>query len=186
MKTLAKAFIHPSAVVEGLVELGDGCSIWGGAVLRGDMNRIKLGRGVNIQDNTTLHTDSSHSVELGDFSLVGHNAMLHGCKIGKACMIGIGSIVLDDAVIGDGSMITAGCLVRGGMQIAPKSLVVQKDGKLKVYPGKARFIHTLAGSLEYITLAERYKQGIFGPFSAEREAEFLTKAHNLAIELELV
>ena len=183
LDSLSPPFIHPSAVVEGMVDLERGSSVWGGSVLRGDMNRIQIGTGVNIQDNSTIHTDSKKGVEIGDFTLVGHNTMIHGCKIGRACLIGIGAIVLDDAEIGDGSMITAGCLIRGGMKIEPKSMVVQKEGKLKIYPGKARYLQTLAGSLEYIRLAERWQKGEFAPFTPEQEASFLEQARILAEHL---
>ncbi len=123
-------FVHPMAVVEGHVELGPQSSVWGGAVLRGDMSTIRLGLAVNIQDNSTLHVDSNGTGEVGDYTRVGHNVMLHGCKIGRGCLIGIGSVVLDGAEIGDGAMITAGCMVRGGKKIPPRALVVQKGGEL--------------------------------------------------------
>ncbi|MGQ2864251.1 gamma carbonic anhydrase family protein, partial [Leptospira interrogans] len=111
------AFIHPLATAIGLVEMGPYSSLWPGTVVRADMNQIVLGKGVNIQDNSTLHTDSSRGITIGDYTLVGHNTMLHGCKIGRGCLIGIGSIVLDEAEIGDGAMITAGCMIRGGKKI---------------------------------------------------------------------
>ena len=178
-------FIHPAAVVEGLVELGEGCSIWGGAVLRADMNPIRLGRFVNIQDNSTLHVDSRAPIEIGDYTLVGHNVMLHGCRIGRACMIGIGSIVLDKADIGDGAMITAGCLIRGGKRIPPRALVIQKDGETRVIENGAKTDQTVAGSLEYVELARRYRAGIVGSFFREEELELLTRARTILAELKI-
>ncbi|AOP32669.1 gamma carbonic anhydrase family protein [Leptospira tipperaryensis] len=176
MKIHETAFIHPQASAIGLVEMGAYSSLWPGAVARADMNQIVLGEGVNIQDNTTLHTDSSRGILIGDYTLVGHNAMLHGCKIGRGCLIGIGSIVLDDAEIGDGSMVMAGCMVRGGKKIPPGAMVIQKDGELKIFEGKAKPIYTVAGCLEYIALSKRFKEGIFGPFSKEEEIEFQNQA----------
>lgn len=176
-------FIHPDCTVEGLVEMGPETSIWAGAVLRGDMNTIRLGAGVNIQDNSTLHVDSRSPIEIGDYTLVGHNAMLHGCKVGRAVMVGIGCIVLDGAEIGDGAMITAGCMIRGGAKIPPHSLVLQKDGKLIIKEGKARTGYTMAGSLEYIELARRYRRGEFGAFSREQEEQFFQKGEELLIEM---
>ncbi|MCB1174509.1 MAG: gamma carbonic anhydrase family protein [Leptospiraceae bacterium] len=149
------------------------------------MGRIRLERGVNIQDNCTIHTDSKGSVVVGAYTLVGHNAILHGCQIGRACLIGIGSLVLDGARVGDGAMITAGCMIRGGMQIEAGSLVIQKGGELKVYPGKARYLQTLAGSLEYIALAKRWQQGHFGPFSDQELVRFQAEAIQLAAQLGL-
>ncbi|MEQ9363392.1 MAG: gamma carbonic anhydrase family protein [Leptospirales bacterium] len=173
------AFIHPGAVVEGRVTLGEGSSIWAGAVLRGDLGSIRLGRFVNIQDNTTLHVDSRSPMDIGDYTLVGHNVMLHGCKIGRGCMIGIGSIVLDKAVIGDGAMVTAGCMIRGGKKIPPRALVVNKDGQTRVIENGAKTDYAVAGSLEYAELARRYRAGVLRPFDRDEELEFLNRAREI-------
>ncbi|MCB1177029.1 MAG: gamma carbonic anhydrase family protein [Leptospiraceae bacterium] len=178
-------FIHNKATVIGLVELGDYCSIWPGAVVRADTNSIKLGNYVNIQDNSTLHVDSNNPLEIGDYTLVGHNTMLHGCKIGKACLIGIGSIILDGATIGDGAMITAGCMIRGGMKIPSKAMVIQKEGKLKIIENKAKTILTIAGSLEYKDLIERHKNNIFKPYTKEEEECFYQEAKEIIKKLNL-
>ncbi len=143
-------FIHPHASVDGLVEIGENSSVWGGAVIRADMNEIKIGRCVNIQDNCTLHVDSYTKISIGDYSLIGHNCMLHGCKIGRGVLVGIGSIVLENAEIGDGAILTAGCLVRGKKKIPPGSLVISKNGDLVIYEGKASARITVAHSLEYV------------------------------------
>ncbi|MDV6234251.1 gamma carbonic anhydrase family protein [Leptospira ellisii] len=176
MKIHETAFIHPQATAIGLVEMGPYSSLWPGAVVRADMNRIVLGEGVNIQDNSTLHTDSSRGITVGEYTLVGHNSMLHGCTIGRGCLIGIGSVVLDEAEIGDGAMIMAGCMIRGGKKIPSGAMVIQKNGELKIFEGKAKPVMSVAGCLEYIALAERFKKGIFGPFSAEEETEFQNRA----------
>ncbi|MCR9144364.1 MAG: gamma carbonic anhydrase family protein [bacterium] len=175
----AEAFIHPAGVVEGRVTLGARSSVWAGAVLRGDLNTIRLGRCVNIQDNTTLHVDSRSPMTIGDYTLVGHNVMLHGCKIGRGCMVGIGSIVLDKAVIGDGAMVTAGCMIRGGKKIPPRALVVQKDGETRVIENGAKTDYAVAGSLEYEELARRYRAGIVRPFDRDEELEFLNRARDI-------
>jgi len=179
------SFIHESARVIGLVEMGENCSIWPGAVLRADMNSIILGNCVNIQDNSTLHVDSSAGMSIGDYTLVGHNTMLHSCKIGKACLIGIGSIILDKAEIGDGAMITAGCMIRGGMKIPPKAMVIQKEGKLFIYENKAKVQLTVAGSIEYMELAARHQKNLFGPFTKEEEKDFFVRAGQVMEELGL-
>ena len=176
-------FLHPDCTVEGLVEMGTESSVWAGAVLRGDMNTIRLGRAVNIQDNTTLHVDSRSPIEIGDYTLVGHNAMLHGCKIGRAVMVGIGCIVLDGAEIGDGAMVTAGCMIRGGAKIPPRALVLQKEGKVIIKEGKARTGYTMAGSLEYVALAERWRRGEFGPFPRSFEEELFRRGEELLAEM---
>lgn len=116
-------FIHPSATAFGMIEYGTSVSLWPGAVVRADMNSIKLGNYVNIQDNSTLHTDSTSPISIGEWTLVGHNVMIHGCKIGRGVLVGIGSIVLDNAEIGDGSQIAAGCMIRGGKKFHPDLLL---------------------------------------------------------------
>lgn len=172
----ATAWIHPKASVIGNVTLGPECSIWPGSVLRGDLGHIELGRAVNIQDGTVIHCDSRGRVDIGDYTLVGHKAMLHGCRIGRAALIGINSTILDGAEIGDGAMVTAGCMIRGGMKIPAFSMVVQKGGELKVYPGKARTQMTLAGSLEYVELARRWKERNFHPLNEGEERELFERA----------
>ena len=102
--------------------------------------------------------------------------MLHGCTVGRGALIGIDCVVLDGAEIGDGAMITAGCMIRGGMKIPARSMVVQKGGELKVYPNKARTRMTLAGSLEYVELARRWKRREFSPLTESEENELFERA----------
>jgi len=184
-KISKRVFIHPAATVMGLVELGEDCSIWPGAVIRADMNTIRLGKAVNIQDNCTLHVDSKKGIDIGDYTLVGHQAMIHSCTIGRACLIGIGTIILDGAEIGDGCTITAGCIIRGGKKIPPMSLVVQKDGKLEIHENKSRPALTVAGSLEYIALAERFRKNVWGSFTREAEKEFYEEAVEILERLKI-
>ncbi len=176
-------FIHPQAVAFGMIEFGESVSLWPGCVLRSDMNTIKLGNYVNIQDNCTLHTDSRSPLSIGDYTLVGHNAVLHGCKIGKGVLIGIGSVILDNAIIGDGAQITAGCLIRGGKKIPPGSLVVSSKGEIKIYENKSKSEFTIAGCIEYAHLSIRYLHGVFEPFTEKEEALFLSQAIEIKKEL---
>ena len=105
-------FIAENAVVVGDVVIGDDCSIWYSAVLRGDVNSIRVGNRVNIQDGAVLHTLYERSiVAIGDDVSVGHNAVIHGAKIGNNVLIGMGAILMDNAVIPDNTIIAAGALV---------------------------------------------------------------------------
>jgi carbonic anhydrase/acetyltransferase-like protein (isoleucine patch superfamily) len=176
-------FIHERATVYGDVEMGEFSSLWPGVVVRADMNRFVLGKYVNIQDNSTLHSDSKRGITIGDYTLVGHHAMIHGCTIGRAVLIGIGSTILDDAEIGDGAMITAGCMIRGGTKIPPRALVTPNGSSIKIFENKAKTIYTIAGCLEYVELARRMQQGKWGPFSAEEEAKFLSRAKEIMAEM---
>lgn len=116
-----RVFVHDSATLIGDVTLGDDVSIWPGVVLRGDIHRIVVGRGSNVQDLTAGHVthrqparpDGSPLV-IGEFVTVGHGAILHGCRIGDHCLVGMGAIVLDDAVLEPEVMLGAGSLVSPG------------------------------------------------------------------------
>ena len=116
-------FIAPTAVVIGKVEIGDNSSIWYGTVVRGDRDVITIGKNVNIQDNCTLHTDPGQPVVIGDGVSVGHAAVVHGCTIEKQSLIGIQAVVLNGAVIREGSVVGSGAVVREGQQVGPFQLV---------------------------------------------------------------
>ena len=176
-------FIHPNATAFGNIFFGNSISLWPGSVVRADMNSIHIGNYVNIQDNCTLHTDSRSPISIGDYTLVGHNAVLHGCTIGKGVLIGIGSIILDKAIIGDGAQITAGCMIRGNTKIPPKALVVSNGGDIKIYEKKAKPEFTIAGCIEYAHLSVRYIHEVFGPFSEEEETLFIKQAKDIMKEI---
>jgi len=126
-----EAFVAPSASVIGDVTLEAGASVWYGAVLRGDVERIFVGAQANIQDNCTLHADPGFPVSIGARVSVGHNAVVHGATVGDDCLIGMGATVLNGAVIGAGSLVAAQALVPQGMQVPPGSLVAGVPAKVK-------------------------------------------------------
>jgi carbonic anhydrase/acetyltransferase-like protein (isoleucine patch superfamily) len=120
----ASAWVHPAAVVIGRVSLGANVSVWPNATLRGDEGRIMVGANSNIQDGTTVHMTGGRSETIvGERVTVGHNCILHGCVIEDDVLIGMGSIVLDNARIGAGSYLGAATLVTGDKVIPPGSLV---------------------------------------------------------------
>lgn len=105
-------FIAPNATLIGDVTMGDECSIWFNVVLRGDVNTITIGDRVNIQDGSVLHTLYQKStIEIGNDVSIGHNVTLHGCKIHDLALIGMGAVVMDDAVVGEGALVAAGSVV---------------------------------------------------------------------------
>jgi carbonic anhydrase/acetyltransferase-like protein (isoleucine patch superfamily) len=119
------AFVHPSAQIIGDVHIGDDSSVWCNAVLRGDVNAIRIGRCSNIQDLTMGHVTNINPINplgaqliVGDFVTVGHSVILHGCTIGNRCLIGMGSIVMDNVTISDNVMVGAGSLVPPGKTLA--------------------------------------------------------------------
>ena len=123
-KVPASAYIAQGAVVIGDVTLGAESSVWFGAVLRGDINRIEVGKGSNIQDNAVVHLADDFPCLIGDFVTVGHSAILHACTVEDECLIGMGATILDGAVIGAQSIVGAKALVTGGTVIPPGSLVL--------------------------------------------------------------
>lgn len=116
-------FLAENATVVGDVIMGDGCSVWFNAVLRGDVNAIRIGNNVNIQDGTVLHTLYQKSVvEIGDYVSVGHNVIIHGAKINDYALIGMGATLLDYAEVGEGAIVAAGSVVLSNTKIPPYTL----------------------------------------------------------------
>lgn len=132
-----RVYLHPSCQVIGEVTIGDDSSIWCNTVLRGDVNRIVIGRGSNVQDLSIGHV--SHKTAdapdgapliIGDYVTIGHSVILHGCRIGDECLIGMGSIVMDDVVIPKQVMIGAGSLISPGKVLESGMLYMGRPAKL--------------------------------------------------------
>ena len=116
-------FLAENATIIGDVIIGNDCSIWYNAVLRGDVNSIRIGNRVNVQDGTVIHTLHQKSVSIiGDDVSIGHNVVIHGAKIENGALIGMGAIVLDHAVVGEGAIIAAGSVVLSGTHVEPGSI----------------------------------------------------------------
>ncbi|WP_282602929.1 gamma carbonic anhydrase family protein [Paracoccus sp. PARArs4] len=124
------AWVAPDASLMGRVVLEAGASVWFGAVLRGDNEEIRVGRGSNVQDLCCLHTDMGHPLTIGPDVTVGHRAMLHGCTIGAGALIGMGATILNGAVIGEGALIGAGALIPEGREVPAGALVMGAPGKV--------------------------------------------------------
>ncbi|GBC84092.1 Carnitine operon protein CaiE [bacterium HR11] len=119
------AWVAPTATLIGDVVLGPHVSVWFGAVLRADMHFIRVGAYSNLQDNVVVHvTKDLYPTEIGEYVTVGHGAIVHACRVGSRCLIGMGAIVMDGAEVGDESLVAAGALVPPGMRIPPRSLVM--------------------------------------------------------------
>ena len=123
-------FLAPNATLVGDVRFGKQCSIWFGAVLRGDINYISLGDACNVQDNCVLHVSKKLPCILGNHVTMGHQATAHACTIGDHCLIGMGARVLDGAVLGTGVLVAAGCVVPEGMQVPDHSLIAGVPGRV--------------------------------------------------------
>lgn len=124
-------FVADTARVVGNVKIDKDCSIWYGAVIRGDEAPIQIGRNTNVQDNCVIHADKGFDVEIGADVTIGHGSIVHGCRVGDGSLIGMGAIILNGAVIGKNCLIGAGALVTGKSNIPDGSLVIGSPAKVK-------------------------------------------------------
>jgi len=126
------AFIETSAQVIGDVQIGEHSSVWFNCVIRGDVHYIRVGHSTNIQDGTVIHVSNGRfPTEIGNHVTIGHGVMIHGCTIKDRSLVGIGSIILDNAIIGEESFIAAGSLVTPGTVIPPRSMVMGSPAKVR-------------------------------------------------------
>lgn len=122
-KIAENVYLAENATIIGEVEIEENSSVWFGAILRGDVGLIHIGKNSNIQDGCVLHASyGSSTVQIGDNVTVGHNAIVHGAKIGNNCLIGMGSVVLDNAEIGENTIIAAGAVVTKNTIVEPNSI----------------------------------------------------------------
>ena len=122
-------FISESAYIVGDVEIGEGSSVWPGAVIRGDYGRVVIGKGTNLQDNSVVHSDNY--LEIGDNVSVTHGAVIHCHKVGNNVMVGVNAVLLEDAVIGDNCVIGAGSVVLANSIVPSNSVVLGVPGRIK-------------------------------------------------------
>ncbi|MCH2186110.1 gamma carbonic anhydrase family protein [Myxococcota bacterium] len=154
------AWIAPGAVVVGDVEIGEGSSVWYGAVLRGDINKIRVGARSNIQDQCVIHvTRDEFSVSIGDEVTVGHRAVIHGSTVENGALVGIGAVVLDGARVGEGAWIAAGALVPPGMSIEPETLVVGVPARAVRRLSREELERQRKLTLLYVSTAKSHSMG---------------------------
>lgn len=151
------AWVAPTASVCGDVTLGEQVNVWYSAVLRGDQEKIAIGKGSNVQDNVVIHGDAGNHVTVGEYVTVGHGAILHGCTVEDSCLIGMNAVVLDKAVVGTGSIVGAGAVVSSGTVIPPMSLVVGIPAKVKKALTKEDVAANVENAMEYLELMEKAK-----------------------------
>ncbi|MFL2753495.1 MAG: gamma carbonic anhydrase family protein [Gammaproteobacteria bacterium] len=151
-------YVAPSASVIGRVFLGTNTSIWFGAVIRGDVEDIRIGENSNIQDLSVLHADPGFSLIVGKNVTVGHKVMLHGCEIGDNSLIGINSVVLNGAKIGKNCLIGANSLITEGMEIPDNSLVMGSPAKIKKELGPEMKAILIASAMHYVENSILFKK----------------------------
>jgi carbonic anhydrase/acetyltransferase-like protein (isoleucine patch superfamily) len=153
-------WVAPSASVIGKVRLAVDCSVWFGAVLRGDNEWIELRERSQIQDNCTLHTDPGFPISIGADCVIGHNVILHGCTIGANALVGMGAIILNGARIGAGCLVGAGALVTEGKSFPEKSLIVGAPARAIRTLDDAAAAAIAAGAGFYVRNYKKYAKGL--------------------------
>jgi len=151
-------WVAPNATIIGDVEIGEGSSVWFGAVLRGDVFPIRVGARTNIQDNVVVHvTNGRAATTIGDDVTVGHSAIIHGCTVGNRCLVGMGSIVLDNAVLEDDVFVAAGSLVPPGMRILARSMAIGRPARRLRELEDTDLIEIAGASALYVQYAQDFK-----------------------------
>ena len=163
MQSIQGFYIAPGAVVTGDVVLEAGVNIWFSCVVRGDLAKVTLGPRVNIQDGCVLHTDYDAPLDLEEGVVVGHGAVVHGRRVGKNSLIGIGARLLSGCEIGEDCLIAAGSLVTEGRRIPPRSVVMGMPGKVvrEIRPEELERTHSICA--HYLEMAQRYARGAYPP-----------------------
>lgn len=154
----ARAWVHPSACLIGAVTVREDASVWPGAVIRADVDRIEVGRGSNIQDLAVLHPNRDRPVLIGEGVTVGHSAIIHGSVIGAHCLVGMGAVVMD-CEVGEYCLIAGGAVVTPGSKIPPRSMVMGAPGKVKRQLTDEECAGLVRSEKEYIELAGYYRAG---------------------------
>lgn len=154
------SWVAPNATLIGSVRLQANASVWFGAVLRGDNELIDIGEGSNVQDGTVMHTDMGSPLTLGKGVTVGHNAMLHGCTVGDFSLVGINAVILNGARIGKHCIIGANALIAEGKEIPDGSLVMGSPGKVvrELTEQQKRMLE--ASAAHYVHNAQRYARDL--------------------------
>lgn len=152
------AWVHASACVIGRVKIGAEASVWPGAVIRADVDRIEVGCGSNIQDLAVLHPNLNRPVLIGEGVTVGHSAIVHGALVGSHCLVGMGAVLMD-CEIGEFCIIAAGAVVTPGSKIPARSMVMGAPGKVKRELTEDECSALLKSEKDYIRLAGQYRPG---------------------------
>lgn len=165
-------FMVEGAAVIGDVEIGEDASVWFGAVIRGDVNYIRIGKRTNVQDNASLHvTKQTCPLVIGDDVTIGHGAILHGCTVRGRALIGMGSIILDRADIGEDCIVGAGALVTEGTVVPPGSLVLGMPARVVRALTSEEIARIKRSARNYIEYSETYRTGGAGSPSGDRDAD---------------
>lgn len=163
MRAIGECFVADNAIVLGDVQMAAGVNIWYGCILRGDLATITLGPRVNLQDGCIVHTDNEAPQFIEEGVVVGHRAVLHGSRIGRDSLVGIGALLLSGSEIGAECIVAAGSLVAEGKKIPPRSLVMGLPAKVVRQVTDAELERTRAIAARYLELAQRHARSELVP-----------------------
>src|SRR5215471_9372748 len=163
MHLIQDYYIAPGVVVTGDVVFSPGVNLWYGTVIRGDLARVTLGPRVNIQDGCVVHTDTDAPMYLEEGVVVGHRAVLHGIRIGRDTLVGMGAVLLSGCDIGEECLIAAGAVVTEGRRIPSRSVVMGVPGKVVRAVTAEELERTRAINAHYLEMAQRYVRGAYPP-----------------------
>ncbi|MBI5700532.1 gamma carbonic anhydrase family protein [Candidatus Saganbacteria bacterium] len=158
-----KPNIHPSVFIAdgvkliGAISISSGSSIWYNTVIRADINTVKIGKNVNVQDGCLLHLEDDRGIIIEDGATIGHGAILHACTIRKDALVGMGAIVLNGAVVGEGAIIGAGAMITPGTNIPKNSLAIGIPGKPVRILKRDEIEKNKYWAKKYSELAQEYK-----------------------------
>ncbi|MCL4359455.1 MAG: gamma carbonic anhydrase family protein [Candidatus Thermoplasmatota archaeon] len=161
-------YIAPTAVILGEVEISDGVSIFDSAIIRGDMNHVRIGENSNIQDNATIHTDAGNPAVIGKNVSVGHNAIVHGATVDDDIIIGMGAIILNGAHIRSGCVVAAGAVVTENFETLENCLLAGVPAELK-RTGEALHDYAIANAMSYQGLRDLYLSGKVERYTLKQE-----------------
>jgi carbonic anhydrase/acetyltransferase-like protein (isoleucine patch superfamily) len=154
------AWVADTAQVMGAVTLGENASVWFGAVLRGDTERITIGANSNVQDGTVIHCDHGYPVDIADNVTIGHQVMLHGCTVGEGSLIGIGAVVLNGAKIGKHCLVGARALITEDKEFPDGSMILGSPAKVVKSLTPEQIEGLRRSAAHYVDNARRYKTGL--------------------------
>ncbi|TKS60468.1 MAG: gamma carbonic anhydrase family protein [Nitrospira sp.] len=150
-------FVEDTAVVIGDVVMGEDCSVWFNAVIRGDVNYVRIGDRTNVQDLCMLHvTHDTHPLIIGNDVTIGHNVVLHGCTIKDRVLVGMGAIIMDGAVMGEDSVVGAGALVVEGTVVPPKSVILGSPARVRRSTTDKELAWIKESAENYVKYARQY------------------------------
>lgn len=154
----SSVYLAPGSVVVGDVSIDELSSVWHNAVIRADHSTIRIGKNSNVQDNSVLHVDPWTNVKIGDYVTIGHSAIIHGCEIGDCTVVGMGAIIMNNAVIGKNCMIGAGSVVTQNKVIPDGSLVIGAPAKIMRQLTEEEQNHNLQNAEHYVEISREYKE----------------------------